>query len=535
MKTGARLGLGFGWVVFLLILVTGFGIYNMHQVQGRLVQVVEARNPQTQLVHEMLETLAERSISLRNLMLPAAPEDVDLEAQYIEALTLKYETAAQKLQALLGESVGTDQEEIAALPKIKAHADVGHRIIRQAVQFGQRREAYELAMLLKEEYLPVQKAWKVELNALEALQDKLNLEAAEHSAVAYTRTRLIMLITSALGVMTAVLVAFWLTQHLLCKLGGEPDYAVAVVNQIAEGDLATVVVTREGDSGSLLFAMKIMRDRLAAIVSEVRHSAESIATASSQIERGNLDLSSRTEKQAGALEETASSMEQLNSVVRQNTDNAQEANDLAKAAAEVAVQGGFAVSQVVDVMQSINTSSLKVAEIVNVIDNIAFQTNILALNAAVEAARAGEEGKGFAVVASEVRSLAQRSASAAREIKMLISDSVATVEYGSVMVGKAGSTMDDIVASVKHVTDVMNEITLASQEQRGGIEQVNETVMQIDDMTQQNAALVEQAAAAAGSLRGQADSLMKRVGAFKLAPRQNVPAEHASSSMLLLS
>ncbi|MBB5392570.1 MULTISPECIES: methyl-accepting chemotaxis protein [unclassified Herbaspirillum] len=525
IKVGTRLGLGFAWVVLLLVLVTAFGIYNMHQLQARFNNVVEVKNPESALVKDMMDTVAERSISLRNLMLPAAPEDVDIEAQYIDAQTLKYKMSVQKLQQLFEQSHGTTDEEMAALPKIKAQADNAEKLIVQAVEFGQRREAYELAQFLKDQYLPVQKSWQVELKSLAVLEDRLNKEAAAASAAAYAQARLLMLITSAIGVVTAILAAIWLTRHLLRKLGGEPDYAVKIAGQIAEGDLAVRINTRPGDTDSLMVAMRAMRDKLAAIVAEVRNGSETITTASSEIARGNLDLSSRTEQQAGALEETASSMEQLNSTVKQNAENAHQANGLALAASDVAVQGGSIVSQVVETMQSINASSQKVADIVSVIDGIAFQTNILALNAAVEAARAGEQGRGFAVVASEVRSLAQRSAAAAKEIKVLIGDSVGKVENGSKLVEQAGSTMNDIVASIKRVTEVMTEITHANSEQSSGIEQVNEAIIQIDDMTQQNAALVEQAAAAARSLQEQASGLQQLVSVFRLDASQSLAAQ----------
>jgi len=259
-----------------------------------------------------------------------------------------------------------------------------------------------------------------------------------------------------------------------------------------------------------------MRDSLAAIVGQVRSGADTIATASTQIAAGNLDLSSRTEQQASSLEETASSMEELTSTVKQNADNARQANQLAASASEVALKGGAVVAQVVDTMDGINASSKKIVDIIGVIDGIAFQTNILALNAAVEAARAGEQGRGFAVVATEVRSLAQRSAAAAKEIKALIGDSVAKVDVGSALVGQAGSTMEQIVASIGRVTDIMGEITAASSEQSAGIELVNQAITEMDGVTQQNAALVEQAAAAAESMQDQASTLAQMVSVFKL-------------------
>ena len=280
------------------------------------------------------------------------------------------------------------------------------------------------------------------------------------------------------------------------------------------------IETKQGDQSSLLFAMTSMRDSLARIVSQVRSGTDTIATASSQIAAGNLDLSSRTEQQAASLEETASSMEQLTGAVKQNADNAQQANGLAASASAVAVEGGAIVSQVMETMSSINASSRRIVEIIAVIDGIAFQTNILALNAAVEAARAGEQGRGFAVVAAEVRSLAHRSAAAAKEIKGLIEQSVETVDAGATLVDQASIKMNEIVKSVKHVTDIMQEITAASQEQAQGIEQVNQAIGQMDDVTQQNAALVEEAAAAAGALQDQADNLVQLVSVFKLSGMQ---------------
>jgi methyl-accepting chemotaxis protein len=315
-------------------------------------------------------------------------------------------------------------------------------------------------------------------------------------------------------------------------LGGEPEYASQIVHSIAAGDLSVQVVTRDNDRQSLLFSMRSMCENLAKAVGDIRMSTETIATASGQIAAGNMDLSSRTEQQASALEETASSMEELTSTVKQNGDNARQANQMAVSASDVAAKGGLVVSQVVDTMGSINASARKIVDIIGVIDGIAFQTNILALNAAVEAARAGEQGRGFAVVAAEVRNLAQRSAGAAKEIKVLIGDSLEKVEAGSVLVNQAGSTMDEIVASVKRVTDIMGEITTASNEQEAGIEQINQAVTEMDNVTQQNAALVEQAAAASASLQDQAHTLKEIVNVFQLDGTSSV---HASAIVIRTS
>jgi methyl-accepting chemotaxis protein len=324
-------------------------------------------------------------------------------------------------------------------------------------------------------------------------------------------------VLGALLLVLALAVAVLTSWSLSRSISRGVATALGVARRIGAGDLThPVTASGKDEIAGLLQALSAMQEQLVETVSEVRIGTDTIATASSQIAAGNLDLSSRTEQQASSLEETASSMEELTSTVKQNADNARQANQLATSASDIATKGGAVVSQVVDTMDSINESAKKIVDIISVIDGIAFQTNILALNAAVEAARAGEQGRGFAVVASEVRSLAQRSANAAKEIKGLISDSVAKTEAGTRLVNQAGVTMNEVVDSIKRVTDVMSEITTASQEQTMGIEQINQAITQMDEVTQQNAALVEEAAAAAASLQDQADNLSRVVSVFKL-------------------
>jgi methyl-accepting chemotaxis protein len=316
----------------------------------------------------------------------------------------------------------------------------------------------------------------------------------------------------AATVLLGMVVAIWLSRNIVAPL----IFAVRVAKRVAEGDLTAHVEVRSKDeTGQLMAALKDMNASLIDIVTRVRSGTDTIAIASTEINAGNQDLSSRTEQQASSLEETASSMEELTSTVKHNADNARQANQLAATASETAVRGGEVVAQVVSTMGSINESARRIADIIGVIDGIAFQTNILALNAAVEAARAGEQGRGFAVVASEVRNLAQRSAAAAKEIKTLIGDSVEKVATGSRLVDQAGATMDEVVGSVKRVSDIIGEIAAASDEQRAGIEQVNQAITQMDQVTQQNAALVEQAAAAAGAMQDQAAGLAGLVGTFR--------------------
>ncbi len=330
----------------------------------------------------------------------------------------------------------------------------------------------------------------------------------------FNTVSIVMSVALGLSVMLAIILGMILIHTIIRPL----NQAITVANAVASGDLTSRIdANSTNETGKLLQALKLMNDNLVDLVGKVRTSTDSIATASGEIAHGNSDLSHRTEEQASSLEETASSMEELTSTVKQNADNACQANQLASGASEVAVKGGAVVGQVVETMSSINESSKKIVDIISVIDGIAFQTNILALNAAVEAARAGEQGRGFAVVATEVRTLAQRSAAAAKEIKELISDSVNKVEDGARLVDEAGVTMDEIVSSVKRVTDIMVEISAASQEQSSGIEQVNQAIMQMDDVTQQNAALVEEASAAAESMQDQAQALTQAVTVFKLA------------------
>jgi methyl-accepting chemotaxis protein len=333
------------------------------------------------------------------------------------------------------------------------------------------------------------------------------------AAVRASLLKSVIALTLIAGLISALLL--FISRAIRRQMGGEPAYAADIATRIAAGDLTLKVVTRTGDRSSLLYAMSQMQQHLRRTVGDIKHSVESITSATEEISAGNLDLSSRTEQQASSLQHTASSMEELTSIVRQNADNARQASSMADNASEIALKGGDVVGRVVSTMGEINGASKKIVDIIGVIEGIAFQTNILALNAAVEAARAGEQGRGFAVVAGEVRSLAQRSADAAKEIKALIGDSVGRVESGTQLVGQAGETMDEIVQAVKRVTDIMGEISAASAEQSSGIEQVNTAVNQMDEVTQQNAALVEEAAAAAASLEEQAQRLKEAVSSFR--------------------
>ena len=360
------------------------------------------------------------------------------------------------------------------------------------------------------------------LNALTKYGFEGGKEAAAQAATIYKQAQFVLFGLLAAALLLGIALAWAITRQLIGQLGGEPRTAADVAKAVAEGDLTTPIHLRAGDTHSLMARLHSMQDALTAAVTNVRQGSENVATASAQIAQGNQDLSSRTEEQASALEETAATMDELGSTVRNNADNAKQANQLALGASAVALKGGTVVGQVVETMKGINDSSRRIADIISVIDGIAFQTNILALNAAVEAARAGEQGRGFAVVASEVRSLAQRSADAAKEIKLLINASVERVEHGTALVDQAGKTMGEIVGAIKRVTDIVGEISSASAEQSSGVAQVGEAVTQMDQATQQNAALVEESAAAAESMKQQAEALVEAVAVFKLRQGEHV-------------
>jgi methyl-accepting chemotaxis protein len=411
----------------------------------------------------------------------------------------------------------------AALSEVrKQYMPLSQKFVAQATSGAQ-----EMAKIsLQTEMAALETKYFASVDAMIHFQEEQIQLAKEQATSAIGQILSTLLWSGGFALLVAVLAAYWITRAVTHPI----NLAVEVARAVAAGDLSHPFAAEgRNETGMLLHALKEMQTALTRVVANVRHGSESVATASAEIAQGNQDLSSRTESQASALEQTAASMEQLGSQVSQNADNARQANQLALNASSVAVQGGEVVGQVVQTMQGINESSRRIADIISVIDGIAFQTNILALNAAVEAARAGEQGRGFAVVASEVRSLAGRSAEAAKEIKALIGASVERVEQGAALVDKAGATMTEVVSSIRRVTDIMGEISSASSEQSAGVAQVGEAVTQMDQVTQQNAALVEQMAAAASSLKGQANELVQAVAVFKLNPQdhQTMPSKAA--------
>jgi methyl-accepting chemotaxis protein len=521
MKVGARLGLGFGVVVVLLLGMAGVGITNLSKLNDGTNLVVSDRYPKTALLNQAIHNVNQIGLSMRNIIILPDQDAVKKEITAIEAARGRIKASLEKIEKMLNAEKGKQL--------FKVVLDTRDKYVAEQVEFirlaGEGKKDQAKTLLLTR----AMAARLAYANSLDEMIKFLNEQMEKQGKEAfddYQSARTLILVLAGLAVLFACAIAIWVTRSITRPL----NEAVGVAQRVAAGDLtSTVEVKSKDETGVLLQALKDMNDNLKKIVGEVRAGTESISTGTKQIASGNADLSSRTEEQASSLEETASSMEELTSTVKQNAENAKQANQLAAGASGVAIKGGQVVGQVVQTMSSINESSKKIVEIISVIDGIAFQTNILALNAAVEAARAGEQGRGFAVVATEVRTLAQRSAAAAKEIKTLIGDSVHKVEDGTKLVDEAGKTMEEIVSAVKRVTDIMAEISAASQEQSSGIEQVNQAVTQMDQTTQQNAALVEEAAAAAESMQEQAENLVQAVAVFKLAEGAVRPAAQAKA------
>ena len=512
-KISARLGLGFAVLLLLQLTITAIGLGQMAHLSDQIRITNEIGMGKLYELNQVQFAIGERAIAARNLALVTDPALQKKDLDLVKSSQAEIDKGMERLSAIMKEAGAASVEERRMLDELKALEAKYLPIAGKVVSLATSARTEEAIKALTQECMPL----LTQVIAHGAAFEK-TLKAGSDGSVAaaqaaYGNARWVMVLISALSLLAGVVTAVLLTRSITRPL----RQAVQLAQTVASGDLRSRVgATTRDETGLLMQALRDMNDSLAKVVGEVRSGTETIATASGQIASGNQDLSSRTEEQASSLEQTAASMEELTSTVKQNADNARQANQLALSASEVAVKGGDVVSQVVDTMASINASSKKIVDIIGVIDGIAFQTNILALNAAVEAARAGEQGRGFAVVAAEVRNLAQRSAAAAKEIKGLIDDSVGKVDAGSQLVGEAGKTMEEIVGSVKRVTDIIGEITAASHEQTQGIEQINQAITQMDQVTQQNAALVEEAAAAAQSMQEQAGGLSQVVGVFKL-------------------
>lgn len=506
LKIGARLGIAFGLLLMLMAFMTVMGVSRLQDVAQATVLMEEA-TVKERMAQEWIRGIATNTVRTFARLRTTNPEEEKILTAEMTAVSAQVSKVQKELEPLI---LSTDGKQMLAAV---AEQRKTYSAIRDATFKLKEEGSADLNNVIDTKMTPAAESYIKSVQNVVDFQKNIFEKSKKQVDEIYEAGRTLLIVLGLIALALGVVLAWILTRSITKPL----SYAVSVARVVASGDLTSQIqVDSRDETGQLLQALKDMNDSLTASITQVRSGVDTIATASNQIASGNLDLSSRTEEQASSLEETASSMEELTSTVKQNADNARQANQLAVTASGVAEKGGAVVSKVVDTMDGINASSKKIVDIIGVIDGIAFQTNILALNAAVEAARAGEQGRGFAVVASEVRSLAQRSAAAAKEIKTLIDDSVSKADTGSKLVAEAGSTMVEVVDSVKRVTDIMSEIMAASQEQSAGIEQVNQAIGQMDQVTQQNAALVEEAAAAAESLNEQAANLAQAVSIFKL-------------------
>ncbi|WP_321895098.1 methyl-accepting chemotaxis protein [Paraburkholderia heleia] len=512
----AKLTSAFGILALIVLTVSGLSLMQLNEANNRFSGYIGGIQARADMAEAVRTAVDDRAVAVRNLVLVTTPADIEVEKAAVLDAEHRVEANLEKFNAMV--AVASDMSDqarslAAELPRIEAlYRPVALEIDRLAVN-NQRDAAIAaidtqcrplLSMLIKAS------------NEYASFTRQHAAQMVEQSQEQFTSQRKLLIAICLAAVAVAVAAGIAITRSLLRALGAEPATLSEVTGRVASGDLSPVPGAKNAPAGSVLASMGEMQASLVRLIGQVRTSADSIATGSSQIASGNVDLSSRTEQQAASLQETAASMEELTSTVRQNAENAQQASSLAANASEVAGRGNQVVGKVVDTMSEISTSSTRIADITGIIEGIAFQTNILALNAAVEAARAGEQGRGFAVVASEVRSLAQRSSSAAKEIKDLINVSVQKVHDGSSLAHEAGTTMEEVTQAVARVTDIMGEIAAASTEQSRGIEQVNQAITQMDEVTQQNAALVEEAAAASKSLEDQGRQLNQAVSFFRL-------------------
>ena len=515
LSVRAQLALAFGGLAILLAGIAIFAIYGISNQSASFENYVNGVRARSEAAHLVREAVGMRAVAARNLVLVSTPADRETEKQIVLQAQEDVVSNLQKLKQL-SKDKSASEEVRRMIDKIDGIEKLYSPVALAIVDLALHDKRDEAIIKMNNDCRPLLAALVSATNEYAQLTTLRSTELIKEAEENFTSARNRLVLLSVIATALAIAAGTLISKSLLKALGAEPLVLCDAVTKVANGDLTGDLRVKSTDTTSVLAALQRMQFSLAEVVSSVRQDSETVSTAAAEISAGNNDLSSRTEQQASSLEETASSMEELTSTVRQNADNARQANILAITASDIATKGGAVVSQVVGTMDSISEASRKIVDIISVIDGIAFQTNILALNAAVEAARAGEQGRGFAVVASEVRSLAQRSASAAKEIKVLIDNSVERVDLGTKLANDAGATMSEVVSSVKRVTDVIAEIVSASQEQSAGIEQINQAISEMDNVTQQNASLVEEAAAAAESLRDQAGNLVHTVSIFQL-------------------
>ncbi|AKN68282.1 chemotaxis protein [Herbaspirillum seropedicae] len=510
-KVATQLMLGFSILILFMAALGGTSLYIMGKINAQLVDVQGNWMPSVTTAQTMLAEM--RAVNLaqyRALTADNAQRMQDARTRITAALG-RYTKASEQYRHLISSPAEQSAyDELQAL--LARYIQIGDQL-PQSVEQGKEEEA---ANTMKDTLYPVRTAMEAKIQQIIKINQEGAAQAVEHGQASYAQSHLTIIAFTLAAALAGLGIALLISRRLTRQLGGEPGEAMWLSGQIAAGNLAARLELKSNDNGSLMRSLMIMRDQLSGLVGQIQHASTSIHVAAQEIAQGNIGLSQRTEEQAASLEETASSMEELTSTVQQNAGNAKQASSMASAGAEVARRGEAEIADVVATMREMSVSSHQMSDIISVIEGISFQTNILALNAAVEAARAGENGRGFAVVASEVRALAQRSSAAAKEIKDLIEDSVGRIRNGSQLVEAAGATIAEIMQSSVRTTDLMKEIAAASEEQSAGIGQVNTAIVQMDQVTQQNAALVEEAAAAAQSMMQQAQALTAAVSVFKL-------------------
>jgi methyl-accepting chemotaxis protein-1 (serine sensor receptor) len=517
MRVKTKLAIGFGILTAALLIVAALSIEALHQSDQRFTSFVAGINARANLAASVRTAVDRRAIAARNLVLVTKPADLELEKAAVVQAHEDVQRDLRKFNEMVESATDVPPEVRARVAEINRVESLYGPVALNIVDLALKGRHDEAIAHMNDECRPLLAALVKATQDYSDMTHAREVQLVAESAAHYAFSRMLLLGVCALAVFSAIFAGVVITRSILRALGAEPDTLSDVAKRVADGDLSPVADAEKAPANSVLASMSTMQTNLVELIGNVRASADSIATGSSQIATGNVDLSTRTEEQAAALEETASSVEELTSTVRQNAEHAQHANVLSAEASTVAQHGNAAVIRMIETMADISARSSMIAEITGMIEGIAFQTNILALNAAVEAARAGEEGRGFAVVASEVRSLAQRSSSAAKEIKELIEASVERITEGSNLAGQAGTTMSGVLHSVSKVRDIMNEIAAASNEQSRGIEQLSQAISQMDQVTQQNAALVEEAAAASQSLDEQGRRLTDAVSFFRLA------------------
>jgi len=515
---------GFGLLAAVVVIVSGVALKALSDTNAEFSRYMNGINARANQSAQIRTAVDRRAIAARNIVLVTKPSDLELELAEVNQAHKDVQEHLAKLKEMMANATDTSdraRELVGNIARIESsYGPVALRIVGLA-QAGKKEEA---TADIDDNCRPLLAQLVRATDAYASYTHERELALAQQFADRYAMERNLLAGICLIAVAVAACGGLWLTRKITVPIGS----AVDVARTVANGDLGSRIhVSGNDETRDLLEALRTMNERLIGIVGRVRDSSNSIAHAVSEIASGNLDLSQRTEEQAASLQETAATMEEFTSTVRLNAENAQQASALAANASDVAHRGSSVVGRVVDTMTEIGQSSSKIADITGIIEGIAFQTNILALNAAVEAARAGEQGRGFAVVASEVRSLAQRSSTAAKEIKELITASVQTIRDGSALAGEAGKTMSDVTQAVARVTDIMGEIAAASAEQSRGIDQVNLTITQMDETTQQNAALVEQAAAASKSLEAQGRELSETVAAFRMPSGTHVTSSGA--------